>query len=107
MDIETAHARFWDLAEPLLAEADITEGTIMGFPCLRVGGQYFASVEHKGDRLVIKLPRARVQALVAEGLGEPFAPAGRVFKEWMAVPHALAETWPARMAEARAFVAGG
>jgi len=106
MDIETAHAHFWSLAEPLLARPEITESTMMGFPCLRADGQFFASVEHKGDRLVIKLPKDRVKALVAEGQGEAFAPAGRVFKEWMAVPYALAETWPTRMDEARAFVAG-
>lgn len=101
-----AHDHFWRLAEPLLAEPPITESTMMGFPCLRIDGQFFASVEHKGERLVVKLPRERVAALVADGLGEPFAPAGRVFKEWIAVPYALAETWSTRMDEARAFVGG-
>lgn len=106
MDPQPAHDHFWQLAEPLLAEPTITEGTIMGFPCLRISGDFFASVEHKGTRLVVKLPKERVKALIAEGLGEPFAPGGRVFKEWMAVPFTLAETWPTRLQEARAFVGG-
>lgn len=101
---DAAHQHFWTLAAPLLAEPGITRGTIMGFPCLRIGGDFFASAEHKGDRLIIKLPKARVQALIADGLGEPFAPAGRVFKQWLAIPFDLAETWPDRLAEARAFV---
>ena len=103
-DVETAHAHFWALAEALLAAPAISEGTMMGFPCLRIEGQFFASVEHKGSRLVVKLPRTRVSELVEQGLGEPFAPAGRTFKEWIAIPYALAETWSTRMDEARAFV---
>ena len=33
---------FWELAEPLLASEGVTRGTMMGFPCLRKHGAFFA-----------------------------------------------------------------
>ena len=38
-----------------------------------------------GD-LLVKLPEARVDELVAAGRADPFAPAGRRFREWAAIP---------------------
>jgi hypothetical protein len=35
---------------------------------------------------LVKLPQPRVGQLIAAGHGEPFAPAGRVFREWVAIP---------------------
>ena len=31
-------ARFWALAEPMLAQAGVTRSTMMGLPCLRIDG---------------------------------------------------------------------
>jgi len=39
----------------------------------------------KTGRLIVKLNAARVTALIDEGVASPFAPAGKVFKEWAAV----------------------
>jgi hypothetical protein len=36
---------------------------------------------------VVKLPRERVAELVESRAGDPFAPAGKVLREWVAVPH--------------------
>ena len=55
---------FWQQAEPLLAAADVTRGTMMGFPCLRVGKDFFASAEHRTGDLIVKLPRERVDELI-------------------------------------------
>ena len=74
--------RFWSTAEPLLATASVTRSTMMGFPCLRVSGRFFASFDRRTGALVIKLPAARVHQLIASGEAEPFAPAGRTFREW-------------------------
>jgi len=104
--VEAAHAHFWSVAEPFLARDAVTKGTMMGFPCLRHDGAFFASIEHKGTRMVVKLPRERVAEAVVTGEGESFAPAGRVFKEWLAVPHDRADRWTGLLHEAFAFVRG-
>jgi hypothetical protein len=91
---------FDDLAQQHLGEPGVTEGQMFGMPVLKAGGKVFAG-EWNGA-LVVKLPRSRVEELVAAGAGEPFAPmAGRVMKEWVLVrDDALA-------GEALAFVRGG
>ena len=52
---------FWGLADPLLSSGVATEGALMGFPCLRVDGEFFATCDHRTGELIVKLPRARVQ----------------------------------------------
>lgn len=96
---------FWDLAEPLLGRPGVTRSTMMGFPCLRLGGQFFASTDRATGDLLVKLPEARVDALVAAGRAEPFAPAGRRFREWAAIPYARSRTWRKLLDEAHDFVA--
>lgn len=95
---------FWDTVEPLLAEPGVEEGTLMGFPCLRAGGEFLGMPHHETGELVVKLPAARVTALVEAGTGRPFGPGGRVFKEWVLVGFDHEPEWPALLAEARAFV---
>lgn len=100
---------FWGLAAPLLARPDTAEGKIMSSRCLRVNGDFCAMVARSGD-LVVKLPAARVSELIDEGTGQPFAPAGKVFKEWLAVPPGEAEGWElgwqALLNESHAFIRG-
>lgn len=106
-DPDADDALFRELAEPLLAAGQVDEGTIMGFPCLRArGGGFLAMAEHRNGDLVVKLPADRVEALIAEGAGLPFAPAGRRFREWVHVPGRDAELWQALLDEGRAFVDG-
>ena len=95
---------FWELAEPLLAEDSIVKSTMMGFPCLRVNGDFFASVDHKTGDLIVKLPANQVLELIETEVGEPFAPAGRRFKEWVSIPNRDAELWQQLINDARAFV---
>ena len=100
------HALFDELCRSWLLRPSISRSTMMGFPCLRVDGQFFASVHRDGGQLIVKLPRGRVEQLVAVGLGEHFAPNGRVFREWVAVPLTRRDTWAARVDEAHRFVGG-
>lgn len=77
----------------------------MGGRCLRVGKEFLALVDFKGAGLVVKLPKARVAALIAEHVGQPFAPAGRIFKEWVLIPVVDADRWRSLLREGITFVA--
>ena len=102
----TAEKLFWALAAELrLADARIVESTIMNGRCLRVGKEFLALVDYKGSGLVVKLPKARVAELIRDGVGKPFAPAGRVFKEWLCVPKPDRRRWLALLEEGIAFAA--
>lgn len=97
----------WDeLAEEQCTDPAVTRSTMMGLPCLRVDGAFFASLARDEPALLVKLPADRVSSMVADGTGLPFAPAGRTFREWVAIPDADEEVWRALLADARAFVAG-
>ena len=104
--ITNGEARFWGLAEPLLERAGVTRSTMMGLPCLRIDSAFFASCDHRTGDLLVKLPEQRVNELVDAGRAHPFAPAGRRFREWAAVPPRHSRTWPALLDEALAFVGG-
>ncbi len=85
---------FWRLAAKLsLEDPRVAEGTIMNGRCLRVDGEFLALVDYKDSGLVVKLSRERVDELIAAGIGRPFAPAKRVFKEWVAVPEPSRRRW--------------
>ena len=76
----------------------------MGGRCVRVAGEFLALVDFKGSGLVVKLPRERVAELITEGVGRPFAPAGKVFREWVSIPEADPRQWHALLREGIAFV---
>ena len=96
---------FWRLAAELHTEDPrVVEGTIMNGRCLRVGKEFLALPDFKGSGLVVKLPEARVAELVAAGHGQPFAPAGRVFKEWVSIAEPSRKRWLGLLREGIAFV---
>ena len=92
--------RFWSLAEPLLARSGVTRSTMMGFPCLRLDGDFFASFDHRSGDLVVKLDEHRVVALVDAGQAEPFAPNGRPFREWASISVRRQRGWAKLLDEA-------
>jgi hypothetical protein len=96
---------FWDLVEPMYADPAVSRSTMMGLPCVRYQGRFFAALDRRGHALLIKLPQPHVAQLVADGDGEPFAPAGRVFREWVAIPQPDRQRWSTLLAEAKAFAA--
>ena len=74
-----------------------------GSSALRVNGSIFAMLV--GGRLVVKLPRHRVDALIGSGAGGGFdAGKGRPMKEWLTVAGDEEETWRALAIEAIDFV---
>ena len=96
---------FWDLIGELQAgDPRVAEGTIMGGPCARVNSEFLALVDFKGSGLVVKLPRNRVDELIAAGTGQPFSPAGKVFKEWISIPTSDEDLWRVLLLEGIEFV---
>lgn len=97
---------FWSLADPLLQLEDVTRSTMMGFPCLRTDGDFFASVHPESGHLIVKLSAARVTEMIENGSGEPFEPAGRRFREWVQVTNRNPEQWALLLEASRSFVRG-
>jgi hypothetical protein len=97
---------FWTLADDLLRDPGITRSTMMGYPCLRHNGAFFACVQRGTGHLIVKLPADRVQELVGSGCAQSFAPNGRIFREWAAFTRHHRKQWTALLDEARRFVSG-
>ena len=108
MERDPRHETFWVLADRWIAAEKVDEGTMMGHHCLRARphGGFVATVEKSSGDLIVKLPRPRVDDLIGEGSGRPFAPAGKVFREWVAIPTEHEELWEQLLEESVAFVAG-
>jgi hypothetical protein len=96
--------RFEQLAAGFLADSEVAEGTGFGSaPGLRVNGKIFAMLLK--DELVVKLPKERVDELVATGAGKQFDPGhGRLMKEWASVAPDSSEDWERLAGEALKFV---
>jgi hypothetical protein len=97
--------RFWQAGATLLEQDGVTRSTMMGLPCLRIRTKFFAAYDRANGDVLVKLPTARVDQLIADGSGGAVAPAGRRFREWVAIPADDFQQWPSFLAEARAFVA--
>ncbi len=96
-----------ELTDDLLYDPAIGRATMMGFPCVRLVGRFLASYDEKARSLVVKLPRERVAELVESGAGEPFAPAGKVFREWVSIPTVDRTLWQTVLSEAVDFAREG
>jgi len=105
-----ATAQWETLVADMLAGGEATYGNAdspqraFGSTSLKTGGKIFAMLLK--ERLVVKLPTARVEELVAEGVGERFDPGhGRIQKEWLSAHGSDPERWHALATESEAFVA--
>lgn len=97
---------FEAIAEDYQADHRITRAMTFGAPALKVKGKVFACF-YKG-RLVLKLPKTRVDALSQSGKGQHFDPGmGRQMKEWASLDPSGTRTWRKLTAEALEFVAAG
>jgi hypothetical protein len=109
-EADSADVRFAAIVEALLGEPGVTppdmrSGASRGFGsnALKVNNKIFAFVS--GGRLVVKLPRQRVEALCASGDGQRWDPGhGRLMKEWLAVEPTSNQDWLALAKVALAFV---
>jgi hypothetical protein len=100
---DAARDLYDQLTDDLLYDPTIGRATMMGYPCVRLAGRFLASFDDKAGRLVVKLPHERVAQLVETGTGDPFAPAGKVFREWVSIPTVDRRVWQTVLAEAVDF----
>ena len=101
--METASERFAAVIAAFDDEPDVRLSEARGFSRggLMRSGKLITTL--RGERLLLKLPAARVQALIATGVGAPFdANKGRPMKEWVTVGDEA--DWLALAREAAAFV---
>jgi len=107
-DDTSIEARFANLVRALADEPGVELGggrRGFGSGALQVRGRIFAMISH--DRLVLKLPRERVAALIAAGTGGTFdAGKGKPLAEWLALGDADDATWRDLAREAADFVGG-
>ena len=99
-----AERSFAFLADDLLADPDVTEGTGFGSnPGLRVHRKIFAMLVR--GKLVVKLPAERCAQLRDDGDASAFdAGKGRPMREWIAVSEDAIARWPDLAAEALGYV---
>ena len=90
--------------EPNVSHADETRPkNQFGSGALTIDGRIFAMLSR--GRLVLKLPRRRVDELVASGDGERFDPGhGRIMKEWFSLNPDSRQGWLPLATEAMEFV---
>jgi hypothetical protein len=109
---DTPNQRYASVVQALLDAPGVTppsdesraEGTF-GAAALKVNNKIFAMLVR--GRFVVKLPRQRVDNLVASGDGEPFdAGRGRPMKEWVALRPESGCDWLQLARDALAFVGG-
>jgi hypothetical protein len=89
-----------ELAEPLLAMTGVSRSTMMGFPCLRLNDDFFASWDPGAELLLIKLESSDGETLIHTGEGLSFTPAGRRFRGWMTIPATSLCRWPVLLEDA-------
>jgi hypothetical protein len=86
--------RYEDLIDSLVGEPGVVppHGSGFGRTALRCHGRIFAMLVR--GRLVLKLPRARVDALIAAGHGNNFdANKGTPMKEWLSLRPDSDQPW--------------
>jgi TfoX/Sxy family transcriptional regulator of competence genes len=109
----TPEARYAVVVEALLGNSNVTQaadvagsrrGMFGSSGQLRTSNRIFAMLVR--GKLVVKLPRQRVDMLVASGEGERFDPGhGRLMKEWFTLAPASEVGWLSLAREALEFVA--
>jgi hypothetical protein len=99
--------RFASVVAALAGKAGVTRESRQGFGsgALKVNGKIFAMMTPDAE-FVVKIPKARGDELVNQGVGERFEPGpGRIMKEWLALD-GHPERWTELAREAYQFVKG-
>jgi len=92
----------WPLFEALKSDPEVHSGRALKTEGLMVGGKLFAFL--MDDHLVLKLPAAEVDALIASIGAHPLSRGGRPMKEWVRLPPGSETLWLSKATQAKAFV---
>jgi phage protein U len=99
----SAEECYRSLAERYAGQSEPAPSKGFGSNALKVNGKIFASLT--GGRLLLKLPEARVDALVKAKKATRFSTGvGRIKKEWVTIGPSTQSDWLALAEEARAYV---
>ena len=99
--------RFAPVVAAVAGKRGVSRESRQGFGsgALKVNDKIFAMMTPRGE-FVVKIPKARVDELVNQGVGERFEPGpGRIMKEWLALDR-HPELWAELANEAYQFVKG-
>ena len=107
--LPSPQTRYHEIAEKLLGRGEAAEllaakpgNHRFGSQALKVDGKIFAMLVR--ERFVLKLPRTRVETLIATGVGNTFdAGKGRAMKEWVTIAEGQEGSWLPLAREAKAF----
>ena len=97
-----------EVAVALMPDGPVEISTMFGSPGIRVQSKIVAFLG-RADRLIVKVPRARAETLIADGEAEPVTMGTRTMREWIAIPgdqdaDLTRERWVAFAREALAYV---
>jgi hypothetical protein len=92
----TAAERYAAVVKAFVGKRGVSAESGRGFgsSALKIDNRIFAMLA-SGDQFVVKLPRQRVDAIVAAGDGERFDPRrnGKLMNEWLVVGRRLEARW--------------
>jgi hypothetical protein len=105
---QVANPKYSEVVQAFTRRTDVSfgGGKGFGFGALKMNGKIFAMSSSKGE-FVVKLPKTRIDELLASVMGKRFEPRpGRVMKEWL-VPADEAVDWIELAKEACDFAKRG
>ncbi len=112
LPLGTTEARYATIVAALLGSDDVSFGSPDGTPskpgfgssALRINNKIFAMLSPQGG-FALKLPRGRVDKVIASGHGERFDPGhGWLMKEWVVIAPTAEADWLTLAREAMEFV---
>jgi len=89
-----------EIADKMAKESGVEQSTMMKSPCPRCKGDFMAMMFQKEDYLIIKVPPARVDALIDAGDGREMNFTKKKFKEWVLIPREFEDKFEAYIREA-------
>jgi hypothetical protein len=101
---DAARARLERLAAPFLERPGVSWGRMFSTEGLGIRGKIFAVVPHAGA-LMVKVPVARADELVANGSVKRMVMRDRELREWVVMPDSASDAeWTSLLEEAYAYL---